>query len=55
MNYDKREERLKAWKDIWRAGQGVGNITDAPPVSEVVDRMEREYRAARTRIATGEA
>ena len=55
MNYDKREERPKAWKDIWSAGQGVGTIADAPPVSELVDRLEREYRAARTRIATGAA
>ena len=55
MNYDRREERPKAWQDIWSAGQGVGNITDAPPVSELVDRLEREYRAARARIATGAA
>jgi nitronate monooxygenase len=55
MNYDKREERPKAWKDIWSAGQGVGNITDAPTVSELVDRLEREYRLARARIPTGEA
>jgi nitronate monooxygenase len=52
MNYDKREERPKAWKDVWSAGQGVGNITDAPPVGELVDRLEREYRAARARLAT---
>jgi hypothetical protein len=25
----------------------VGNITDAPPVGELVDRLEREYHAAR--------
>jgi nitronate monooxygenase len=55
MNYDRREARPKAWKDIWSAGQGVGNITDAPTVSELVDRLEREHRAARARIATGKA
>jgi nitronate monooxygenase len=55
MNYDKREERPKAWKDIWSAGQGVGNITDVPPVAELVDRLEGEYRAARARLAPAPA
>jgi nitronate monooxygenase len=55
MNYDRREERPKAWKDIWGAGQGVGNIADAPPVAELVDRLEREYCAARARFAPAQA
>ena len=37
----------KAWRDIWGAGQGVGQIADAPTVGELVDRLEREYVAAR--------
>jgi nitronate monooxygenase len=37
----------KAWRDIWGAGQGVGSIDDAPPVAELVARLEQEYRAAR--------
>lgn len=40
----------KAWKDIWGAGQGVGNIHDISPAREVVLRMEQEYRAALARI-----
>ena len=40
----------KAWKDIWGAGQGVGNIHDIPPAREVVLRMEQEYRAALARV-----
>jgi nitronate monooxygenase len=42
---------VKAWRDIWGAGQGVGMISDAPPVAEVVARMEAEYRAARARLS----
>lgn len=38
---------VKAWKDIWGAGQGVGNITDAPLAAEVVARLRREFDAAR--------
>ncbi len=41
----------KAWKDIWGAGQGVGNIHDILPAREVVLRMEREYRETLERLA----
>jgi nitronate monooxygenase len=37
---------LKAWRDIWSAGHGVAGVRDVLPVAELVDRMEREYRAA---------
>jgi nitronate monooxygenase len=49
--YRAREDRPKTWKDIWGAGQGVGNIDDIPTVAELVDRLESEYCAARRRIA----
>lgn len=42
--------RTKAWKDIWGAGQGVGNIDDVPRVRELVERLRREYLAARDRL-----
>jgi nitronate monooxygenase len=38
---------VKAWRDIWGAGQGVGSITDAPTTAEVVARLRAEYAAAR--------
>ena len=44
------ESEAKAWKDIWGAGQGVGNIGDIVPAREVVLRMEREYREALARV-----
>ncbi len=37
----------KAWKDIWGAGQGVGQIDSAPSVADVVARMKQEYDDAR--------
>jgi len=40
----------KAWRDIWGSGQGVAGIHDVLPVSEVVDRLEAEYRAAAARV-----
>jgi len=41
----------KAWKDIWGAGQGVGNIDDILPAREVTLRMEREYKEALAEMA----
>jgi nitronate monooxygenase len=39
--------KAKAWKDIWGAGQGVGAVHAVETVGAVVDRLEREYQAAR--------
>ena len=43
--------KQKAWRDIWGAGQGVGQIGDAPTVAELVDRLEAEYREAKRALA----
>ncbi len=34
------------WKNVWSAGQGIGQIHDIPSVAEVVRRLRREYVAA---------
>ena len=51
MNFGSEREKPKAWKQIWSAGQGVGNIEDVLSTREVVGRLMREYREARERIA----
>ncbi|MBI3675345.1 MAG: nitronate monooxygenase [Proteobacteria bacterium] len=43
--------KQKAWRDIWGAGQGVGQIADAPSVEELVSRLEAEYREAKRALA----
>ena len=43
-------EARKAWKDIWGSGQGVGAVKAVVPVHELVDRLVREYAAARARL-----
>ena len=40
----------KVWRDIWSAGQGVGQIDAVMPVAEVVAKLSREYAAARRRL-----
>lgn len=43
-------ELPKAWREIWGAGQGIGSIKSVGPASEVVDRLETEFRAALARL-----
>jgi nitronate monooxygenase len=40
----------KAWRDIWGAGQGTGQIRDIPSTAELVTRLGQEYRTARQRV-----
>ncbi len=53
VNYGEKlkpiSEEAKAWKTVWSAGQGVGNIRDLPTVEELVSRLDSEYRAAQAR------
>ena len=44
--------REKAWRDIWGAGQGVGQIHDVPTTAALVARLEAEYHAARARLGS---
>jgi len=45
MDFSKRDQAdAKAWKDIWGAGQGVGNIHEVMTARSLVMRMEDEYR-----------
>lgn len=38
-------ENAKPWRDVWAAGQGIELIDDIPSVSDLVDRLEAEYRS----------
>ena len=40
----------KAWKEIWGCGQGIGAVKEIVPAGELVDRLAREYDAARARL-----
>ncbi|MDI6528751.1 nitronate monooxygenase family protein [Pseudomonas otitidis] len=50
VNYGEKlkpvSDEAKAWKTVWSAGQGVGDIHDLPTIAELVERLDREYRAA---------
>jgi nitronate monooxygenase len=40
------EEEARAWKDVWSAGQGVGDIDDIPGTADLCARLIREYEEA---------
>ncbi len=43
--------KAKAWKDIWGSGQGIGAITEVATAGAYIERLKREYVAARGRLA----
>ena len=43
----------KAWKNIWGCGQGIGAVDAVVPAAELVDRLAREYAAAKEKLCAG--
>ncbi|MEZ5871588.1 MAG: nitronate monooxygenase family protein [Nitratireductor sp.] len=44
------DAKAKAWKDIWGCGQGIGAVDKVVSTQELVDRLQREYQAAKKRV-----
>lgn len=42
--------KQKAWKDIWGCGQGISAVKDVVPAADIVERLIKEYNAAKARI-----
>jgi nitronate monooxygenase len=54
MNFDAGGSKaVKAWKDIWGSGQGIGAIDDIPGAAQRVSRLVAEYRAAKQALLAG--
>ena len=51
MNFGTDRQKPKSWKDIWGSGQGIGAITAEVSTAELVERLTREYAAAKERMA----
>lgn len=44
VNFDKlNDPQVKAWKDVWGVGQGVGSINKIQPVAEIVEELQVSY------------
>ncbi|WP_085809718.1 nitronate monooxygenase family protein [Sphingomonas sp. TZW2008] len=52
MNFGQGDNapKAKAWRDIWGSGQGIGAVEKVETVADRIDRMERQYNAAKARI-----
>ncbi len=46
MDLTGSQERIKAWKEIWSAGHGVGSVKKIQTTAEIVAQLEKEYRSA---------
>lgn len=46
VDWGNSQGQLKAWKDIWSAGQGVETVRAVEPVVAIVERLAAEYAAA---------
>ena len=44
---------VKAWRDIWGSGQGIGAVKAVTPAAELIDRLAKEYSAAKARLCAG--
>jgi nitronate monooxygenase len=42
--------KVKAWKDIWGSGQGIGNVKSVRPAAELIEQFKAEYREAYTAL-----
>jgi len=51
MSFASGSSKPKSWKEIWGSGQGIGAIKEVVPASVLVDRLDREYRAAQRRLS----
>lgn len=50
FDLNRPEEEVKAWKDLWSAGHGVGSVRAIETVSEVVLTLRKEYAQCLTRL-----
>ena len=51
VDWTNSQGQLKAWRDIWSAGQGVEGVRAVEPVASLVERLADEYAAALDRPA----
>lgn len=42
--------KVKAWKDIWGSGQGIGAIKEVTSAADFIAKLTAEYKAAKARV-----
>ncbi len=46
MDLSNSQNQIKAWRDVWSAGHGVGAVTDIEPTALIISRLRAEYENA---------
>ncbi|WP_291076894.1 nitronate monooxygenase family protein [Hyphomonas sp.] len=46
MDLSNSDSKIKAWRDVWSAGHGVGSVRRIEPAADIIARFKREYDAA---------
>lgn len=46
-----RNSEVKAWKDIWGAGQGVAPISEIQPIAEILEELKQDYENAVKKVS----
>lgn len=46
IDFTNTQQQIKAWRDIWSAGHGVGAVTKCEPIASIVGRLSTEYASA---------
>ena len=47
MDLSNSDSKIKAWRDVWSAGHGVGSVRQIEPAAKIIARLKSEYEAAR--------
>ncbi|WP_042347631.1 NAD(P)H-dependent flavin oxidoreductase [Bacillus massiliigorillae] len=50
LSYSRENRTVKAWKDIWSAGQGVHSIKKTQSTVEIITEMKEGYSEARNKL-----
>jgi nitronate monooxygenase len=50
FDLNRPDEEVKAWKDLWSAGHGVGSIRGIETVAEVIQHLRYEYAQCLARL-----
>lgn len=52
MNFANEGKAIKAWKDVWGSGQGVGAVKAVTPAAELIARLKAEYAEAKAGLCS---
>ena len=46
INLSNSQNQIRAWKDVWSAGHGVGSVKTIEPLAAIISQLHCEYNLA---------